>query len=91
MRIFRPHVDGDIDRKEDREPTEHEFVRVFVSRVRREMDGTVDGFFCSRALVKERVEIASKAVESGTLVLQSERDDSVALVSRICFFCLFLR
>jgi hypothetical protein len=54
------------------------------------MDGTVDGFFYSRALVKERVEIASKAVESGTLVLQSERDDSVALVSRIRFG-LFLR
>ena len=75
-----PHVDGNVDREEDREPTEHEFVRVFVSRVRREMNGAVDGFFCQRALVEERVKIARESVERCAFFLHGKRDDRVAVV-----------
>ena len=64
------------------------FESLFLVCVGRWMEQLTD--FCSRALVRGERRNSRKAVESGTLVLQSERDDSVALVSRIRFG-LFLR
>ena len=73
-------VPGSHKWDKDREPTEHEFVRILVSRVRRKMDGTVDGFFCRWAFVKKGVEVPGETVESGAFIPRGERDGCIALV-----------